>query len=355
MDNHITYKQAVEMLDSQKEEYRILDLGEKWRAIVTRYGGRLLGPFKNEDGESVLWINEAMKNETAFKAFIENNEAQLGGERFWINPELRFYCEAPEKFDETYTTQQEIDPGHYTLEIEDGNVYLSQHTCLKDLNDGTEKKFYIKRRYTRAENPLEYIKALKELDVDYCGYIQDIELKDETPGGSVELEPWVLTQVNPDGKFVTPFFGDFEFVDYYTPVEEMQKVCAGYVELDVTGNRKYKVAYRAVQTFGRMAFVKRWEAGWHLMVRNYYNDPSVSYCSEPWGDLGNRGCSVYYYNDDLSNGGFAEFENGGLTLGKKANRADSYNTTSLWFFFGGQKEIKTVMKYLLGIDYQFDD
>lgn len=355
MNNHITFMQAAAMLNSQNEAYEVLDLGRNWRAIITRYGGRLLGPFKAEEGESVLWINEAMKDQKSFKAFIENNQAQLGGERFWVNPELRFYCEAPEKFDETYTTQSEIDPGHYTLKREDEHIYLSQHTCLKDLNDETEKKFYIKRRYARANNPLEYISTLKKLNVDYCGYVQDIELKDETPGGIPELEPWVLTQVNPDGKFVTPFFGEFEFVDYYTPVEEMQRVCNGYAELDVTGDRKYKVAYRSAQTFGRMAFVKRWGDGWHLMVRNYYNDPSVPYCSEPWGNLGNRGCSVYYYNDDLSNGGFAEFENGGLTLGKNADRYISYNTTSLWFFFGGQDEIRTIMKYLLGIDYQFSD
>lgn len=353
MNNHITFKQAAAMLDSQNEAYEVLDLGRNWRAIITRYGGRLLGPFKEEEGESVLWINKAMKDEASFKEFVDNRRAQLGGERFWVNPELRFYCEAPEKFDETYTVQEEIDPGHYILEREKDNIYLSQHTCLKDLNDGTEKSFYIKRRYSGARNPLDFIGAQKELDIDYCGYVQDIELRDESPDGKAELEPWVLTQVNPDGKFVTPFFGDFEFVDYYIPVDEMQKVCDGYVELDVTGDRKYKVAYRAAQTFGRMAFVKRWGDGWHLMVRNYYNDPSVPYCSEPWGDLGNRGCSVYYYNDDLSNGGFGEFENGGLTLGRDADRKISYNTTSLWFFFGGQEEIRTVMKYLLGIDYQF--
>ncbi|WP_050639114.1 MULTISPECIES: hypothetical protein [Clostridia] len=353
MNNHITYKQAAAMLNSQKQDYHVLNLGGGWRSIITRYGGRLLGPFKEEDGESILWITPAMKDELSFKKFIESRQAQLGGERFWVNPELHFYCESPETFDDTYTVQPEIDPGHYILEKQGDNVILSQQTCLRDLNDGTEKHFFIKRRYSSARNPLEYIKAIKSLEVDFCGFVQDIELRNETPDGKTYLEPWVLTQVNPEGRFVTPFFGDFEFVDYYTPVEEMQRVCKGYAELDVTGNRKYKVAYRSAQTFGRMAFVKRWGNGWHLMVRNYYNDPSTPYCSEPWGDLGNRGCSVYYYNDDLSNGGFAEFESGGLTLGGDANRQISHNTTSLWFFFGGKEEIEKIMRYLLGINYNF--
>ena len=54
-------------------------------------------------------------------------------------------------------------------------------------NDETEKKFYIKRRYARAKNPLGSISTLKERNVDYCGYVQDIELKDENTDEAVCL------------------------------------------------------------------------------------------------------------------------------------------------------------------------
>lgn len=353
MNNHITFLQVCRMLDAQKMAYEVLALGNDWKAIITQYSGRLLGPFKGENGESVLWVNAALNDEAAFRDFVRERRLHLGGERLWVNPELKFYCQAPELFDATYTVQPEIDPGDYALERQGDNVFLRQETTLKDLNEDGEKRFSISRRYFAAPDPLASVRSLRDIQVDYCGFVQDIELRDKSPEAKLYLEPWVLTQVNPEGKFVTPYFGDFEFVDYYTPVKEMQRVCDGYVELDVTGARKYKVAYRAAQTFGRMAFIKRWGDGWHLMVRNYYNDPSIPYCSEPWGELGNRGCSVYYYNDDLSNGGFAEFENSGLTMGLDANRSVSTNTTSLWFFFGGQEEIGRIMRCLLGIDYKF--
>ncbi len=353
MNNHITFNQTIKMLQSQNIPFEILQLNEKWKAILTQYGGRLLGPFEGDDAESVLWTNEAMKSEESFREFVEKRTWGLGGERFWVNPELRFFCDAPELFDETYTVQEALDPGHYALEKKADGVHLSMDVSLKDLNNGNEKRFSVHRRYATAANPLKYIKSCADLKVDYCGYVQDIDLKDGMPETKMYLEPWTVTQVNPDGKFVTPFFGEFDFVDYYTPVEEMQKVCDGYAELTVTGDRKYKVCYRSAQTFGRMAFVKPWGDDWHLMVRNYYNDPSIPYCSEPWGDLGNRGCSTYYYNDDLSNGGFAEFEQGGATIGLDSERSESHNTSSLWFFFGSQQDIGKIMKTLLGINYKF--
>lgn len=342
------------MLTGMGMRYEVMQLSNGWKTIVTEYSGRLLGPFRDDNAESVLWVNEAMKDAASFRSFVENKQLHLGGERFWVNPELRFYCKAPELFDATYTVQEQVDPGHYHLERKGEAVTLDMSLCLNDLSNGREKKMYVNRRYTPAANPLEYIPALKDVKADYCGFVQDVTLRDDQPDYPLEIEPWILTQVNPEGgRFVTPLFGEPDFVDYYTPVEDMQSFHEGYAEVKVTGDRKYKVAYRSAQTFGRMAFVKPMDGQWHLMIRNYYNDPSVPYCSEPWGELGNRGCSTYYYNDDLSNGGFAEFENGGITVGGKTGRSISFNTTSLWFFFGSQEEIGRIMKTLLGIDYKF--
>ena len=352
MDNQITFAQALRMLDSQNMQYSILELGSGWRAIVTQYGGRLLGPFASDDGQSVLWTTPAMKNEKDFADFVASRNWNLGGERFWVNPELRFFCEAPELFDETYTVQKELDPGNYVLKVGNCSVELTQGVQLRDLNNGALKGFHIRRRYAPAINPLQYVKSLKDLKVDYCGYVQDVELRDDTPEIPMYLEPWTVAQVNPRGKFIVPFFGDFDFVDYYEPVGEMQRVKNGYVELDVTGDRKYKVCYRSAQTFGRMAYLKPWGNIWHLMVRNYYNDPSIPYCSEPWGNLGDRGCSNYFYNDHGPTGGFAEFEHGGATIGLDANRDHSSSTSSLWFFFGDFECMRKIMKSLMGIDYQ---
>ena len=58
------------MLDAQKLAYEVLALGNDWKAIITQYSGRLLGPFKGENGESVLWVNAALSDEAAFRDFV---------------------------------------------------------------------------------------------------------------------------------------------------------------------------------------------------------------------------------------------------------------------------------------------
>ncbi len=353
MDNHVTLRTAKERLDSQNMRYAELALGGGFTALITQYGGRLLGPFLGDAGESLLWMCKEFGDAAAFQNFVRARSWNLGGERLWVNPELKFFCQSPETFDKTYTVQPALDPGSYELTWREGSVELSQNCALKVLGTGEEKTLLIERRYAPAANPLESLASLKGIAVDYCGYQQDVLLKDTSPQFPLALEPWILSQINPGGKVVTPFFGEFEFVDYYEPVGDLQRVRDGYAELDITGRDKYKVAYRSAQTFGRMAYAKDMGDRWQLMMRNYYNDPSIPYISEPWGDLGNRGCSVYYYNDHGSVDGFAEFENSGPVVGEKAGRTQSFNTSSVWFFFGGRAEIHRIMEALLGIDYKF--
>lgn len=355
MNHHITRRMAKERLDSLGLQYEELPVGGGWTLLLTQYGGRALGPFKGEDGESFFWLNGAFENGETFQKLIGDRVWNLGGERFWINPELKFFCKTPETFNETYTVQGPLDPGAYSVRAEDGCVRLVQDAQLRELGGDRVKAFHVERRYTPAAFPLAWMDSLKGIAVDYCGYTQEIAFTDASPDVPICLEPWTLCQVNPDGKFVIPFLGAFQFDDYYDPVGELQHVRRGYVELDVTGYRKYKTAYKSAATFGRIAYVSRFAGQWSVMIRNYYNDPSVPYVSEPWNQLGKRGCSAYFYNDDGSNGGFGEFEHGGLTIGPGAGRMMSANTSSLWFFFGGAKQIGDVMRALLGIEYAFPD
>ena len=353
MDNHITLSEAKSRLDLQGISYAQLPLGDGFSALITQYGGRLIGPFSGEQGQSVLWITKEMTDDDAFSTFIKNRSWNLGGERLWINPELKFFCQSPETFDDTYTVQSELDPGNYALMQSNDGVHLEQSCTVKVLGSGEEKSFFIHRRYAPAPNPLAYNAELKDADVGYCGYLQDVYLKDTSPAFPLELEPWILTQINPGGQLVVPYFGDFDSVDYYEPVGARQQVFDGYAQLDVTGCDKFKVAYRAAQTFGRMGYVRHTDEGWQLMIRNYYNDPSAPYLSEPWGELDNRGCSFYCYNDHGLEDGFAEFENSCPPIGEKAGRSECHSTTSVWFFFGSQYDIGRIMKNLLGIDYKF--
>ena len=354
MDNHISFEKTIEMLKLQDMKYHVLELNGQWKAVITQYGGRLLGPFCGDGGESLLWMNGVWKQRTAFRRFVACREWNLGGERFWINPELRFFVKAPERFSETYTVQPALDPGNYRLAQSARGVTLQQEISLADLNTDAIHEISARRSYRPAENPLKYIRSLKDLPVDYCGYIQEIELECND-AGEITIEPWTVTQVNPEGRFVIPYFGDFDCVDYYgNNPEEMQSVHDGYAELNANGALKYKFGYRSAQTFGRMAYLKPHGDGWQLMVRNYYNDPSLPYCAEPFGELGNRGCSMYFYNDRGLKGGFAEFENSGTPIGSDSENGRSVSSSSTWFFFGNQENIGKIITNLMGIHYDFN-
>ena len=353
MNNKITCKDIVNRLEEHHMAYDIVTLENGFQIIVTEYGGRIFGPF-DKDGISVLWVNEVFSDCSKFNDFMEKEEWNLGGDRLWIAPELEFFCTEPSKFDETYTVQRNMDPGYYRIEMMDEGVCLQNEAEVEILGDGNTKMYSCERRISSAKNPLEYVSSIDKDKVKYCGYVQDILLKDKKKNQKMYLEPWILTQINPGGKVIVPYLGTFDFVDYYEPVDETcQKIFDGYAELNITGKRKYKTAYRSANTFGRMGYVNRTPGGdWYLMIRNYYNDPSIPYCSEPWKNLGDKGCSMYFYNDDGSTGGFAEFENSCATIGMDANRDCSYSTTSLWFFMGEKEELEKIIKVLLGVSYK---
>ena len=355
MNNKISYQEAVQRLEETSIPYKVLNLDDNFRVVISSRGGRVFGPFDG-DGESILWMNAAFKSNKRFIHFLENNEVHLGGERMWIGPELEFYCDAPELFDTTYTIQPTMDPGNFIISgVENEGVRVEQDVEMNILRNGSgkSKTCHFSRTFYSAASPLTYIRQLKDINVRYCGFYQDVYLRDTMPEQKMYLEPWLIAQINPGGRVVVPFLGDFEFDNYYEPVDEsVQKVGDGYVELNTNGCRKYKTAYKSANTFGRMGYVNRLDNGqYYLMIRNYYNDPSIPYCSEPWGNLGVRGASMYFYNDDQSNGGFAEFENSCAMTGLDSKRSESYSTTSMWFFFGEKEELEKIMRVLLGVNY----
>ena len=75
MNNHITFSQVCRMLDAQKMAYEVLALGNDWKAIITQYSGRLLGPFKGENGESVLWA-VSYTHLNAYRYFFAGDRAK---------------------------------------------------------------------------------------------------------------------------------------------------------------------------------------------------------------------------------------------------------------------------------------
>ncbi|MBN1836135.1 MAG: hypothetical protein JW820_09820, partial [Spirochaetales bacterium] len=77
--------------------------------VVSAYGGRIFGPFVG--AESLGWLSPLFGDPEGFRAAVAAGAWNLGGERLWLAPELRYCVRDRKRFLESYTVQPAMDPG----------------------------------------------------------------------------------------------------------------------------------------------------------------------------------------------------------------------------------------------------
>jgi hypothetical protein len=185
----------------------------------------------------------------------------------------------------------------------------------------------------------------------FAGYEQVVTLS-EAKRDDIVSEAWSLIQLNPGGVLVIPASPRVEYTDYYEPVDEsLQTIFADHVRLRITGDRQYKVGYKAAQVFGRLAYYNHLDDGRaYLIVRSFFNNPSAPYAEEPDHTPGCRGHSIHVYNDDGNAGGFGELECNAPTIGGETGRSSSTDELVLWLYVGAPEKVKEICLHLLGIE-----
>ena len=332
--------------------YGLLDLSDGYRLVVVGRGGHALGPF-DAMGRSVLWLNPAAwESEQAYSRFVEDGQWNVGGERLWLAPEIRFTVRDRSDFWGTYVLPPGMDPGNYQLEVAGQTISLFSEAALSRFNPvGREVRLHINRRYRPVANPLRHLKAFVELDdgVAYTGYSHDVSIDIQSPAGEAAIEAWTLAQVVPDGILIVPATPGVEFEDYYEPIDDQHmQITSGATLLAVTGRRRYKIGFRSPHLTGRVGFFKRCPGGLaELIVRNFFNDPSSEYVEEPADRIGCRGLSIHVYNDGGEFGGFGELECNGRTIGGKTGASGS-DEFAFWYFRGAEVKVRRVSEALLG-------
>lgn len=347
----IYLRDVVARLEENRIDYEILSLEGNAQIVVTQYGGRVLGPF-SEDGSSFSWLSSVFRDSRAFRDFIDARAWNLGGDRFWVAPEHPLFVKDRSAFNETYAAPAALDPGNYRLSRQGDGVRLEQtvHTALyQSVLDAVD--FGIDWQITPARNPLVWLPENARPNVRFCGYEHAFTLEGLSGMDELNLEPWNLLQTHPGGKIIIPFTGAFSFVDYYEPVADNLIVHDRFVELTADGHTRYKTAFYALNTLGRAVYINRNEQGGYLIYKQYYNDVSNPYCCDPADRPGQSGCSLYVYNDNGSNGAYAEFENSGLTIGKGTERVRTTTSVSHLFFAGDKPELEKLLWTLLGVRY----
>ncbi len=332
--------------------HQILPLQNGVNAVITARGGRVLGPFL-PSGESVTWLAECWNSPDAFRDFLAGGAWNQGGDRVWLAPEIQFAVKDRKRFWETLQTPREMDPGEYGLATTSGGISLERSFDLAVYYpESARKRLSLRRVVAPAPDPLRELPDGKTLlnNVRYAGYNQEITLCD-LDGNSVMVESWNLSQVKPGGElFIKVHNGEaVRPVDYYEPVDAAHMDVAGdMIRMKITGDRCYKVGFKAAIVTGRMAYLRRRQGGSLLYVRHFFSNPSAFYNEEPPLSPGVKGCSVHVYNDSGTSGGFGELENNGQAVGGSTGRSVSIDSFVTWIFDGADAAIDLVFESLMG-------
>lgn len=355
MNNHITYRQVVDRLAENGIPYGVLALQDGISVVIAQRGGRVFGPFLSETGESIYWTHESFSDAGAFRATIASGAWNVGGERIWIAPEIQYHVRDRTDFWNSLQFPAQVDPGTYRLEAAAADRWrLSQNITLSAYNLASGvKELRLENLIRPVANPLRNVPNAAALmdGVRYAGYQQVVTLT-ESRSDDIESEVWNVIQLNPGGDLVIPATPRVAYSDYFESIDgEHQTVRPTHVRLKITGQRRYKVGYKAAHLFGRLGYLNRTADGQeYLLVRNFFSNPSAVYAEEPAGQPGQRGHSVHVYNDGGMFGGFGELECNGQTIGGASGRASSTDQMVLWLYAGPHAQLAEIAVQLLGVE-----
>lgn len=355
MNNKITFRQVVDCLDKNDLPYAVFALQNDVKVIVSQHGGRVFGPFLSQESESILWLNQAFAHPASFEEFLNSGDWNQGGDRVWIAPEIQYTIRDRNDFWGSYHFPTQMDPGQYVMDQhKPGQWRLSLDLSLQAYNLASgRKKLHLERLINRVEDPLRHLSDYRALTegVIFAGYEQIVSLSEGT-SDDIMSESWSVIQLNPGGLLLIPASPYVEFIDYFEPIDEsLQTFHSDHVRLKITGDRQYKVGYKAAHVFGRLAYFYHLDDGRaYLIVRNFFNNPSVPYVEEPPHIPGCRGHSIHVYNDGGDFGGFGELECNGQTIGGVTGRSTSLDQMVLWLYVGAPDRLKKLLPHLLGIE-----
>lgn len=355
MNHKVSFQQVITSLEKNNQPYTTLTLQNEVSLIIPQRGARILGPFLSSNSESIFWLNRAFAHPDSFNQFLNSGDWNLGGERVWIAPEIQYLVRDRSDFWGTIRVPEPMDPGNYILDQLDPNQRrLVQSLTLPAYNLASgEKELQLERLIRPAADPLRYLSNYQTL-VDgliFAGYEHIISLS-ETRLDDKMSESWTLIQLNPGGRLLIPASPHVEYSDYYEPINStFQSIHPNHISLRITGDRQYKVGYKAAHVFGRLGYFNQFNADRaYLIVRNFFNNPSAPYLEEraSWPDQ--RGHSIHIYNDDGALGGFGELECNGQAIGGGTGRSSATDQFVLWLYVGAADKVRNLIPHLLGIE-----
>ncbi len=232
-----------------------LNFNAESSAIVSEYGGRLLGLFPKNDVFSLLWINPDIKN------LIKSRQSDIGGDRFWISPEREFFYEKPQTW-EGWFCPHGLDPAYYeTLAMSSNSCTLSSPITVESQ---IKKEIYngeITRQISLIKDPIS-------TGLSYCG----VEFVDDCVffQPNLQVNGWSLACVisggssNP-GTALIPTKSNPKPLSYFRTIpQDRLRVGDNYVAFKIDVDDIYKLAIRPED----IDFSRKAKIGYALKIPN---------------------------------------------------------------------------------------
>lgn len=346
-------QKILDVFDECGVDWELLDLDDGWQIVVTKHGGHVFGPFSDRFPEGIFWTPESLEHAETFKKLVDGRIWNIGGDRVWVSPEIQFNIKDRSRFRETLDTPKTIDPGEFSMSRDGDVVTLRQTLDLESFNTVTgTMHLEFARSILKAANPLRKLRCCQELmdGVSYCGFEQILDLEGHSEQ-DIFAESWDLLQIRPKGTLYMPMYTVERGTDHYEPAGAHEFCVDSGVCLRITGDSRYKIAYKSACLTGRFGYLADSDTDEsYLIVINYPNNPSCMYAEEPPLEAGERGYSIHIYNDDGKSGGFAEMECNMQTIGKPTGIYHAIDRLTKWIFVGNRRKLGEISKCLLGAD-----
>ncbi len=352
MSNIPDFAQLCRTLEAAHIPFGVLDLQGGAQIVICQRGGRLFGPFIG--GRSIGWIEPTLAQPESFAALLESGQWNIGGDRFWIAPEVQFNMTDRFRNEETFDLPPQMDPGSFILtQVDRQRWMLAQSLTMQAYNLGTRSvSLDLESTIQPADDPLRAVQAYHTLShsVQFTGYSQTVTLR-QMAGAHLMAESWNVFQVPLGGVAIIPAAPPLEAVPYFgDPVSDALHVRGGAIRVTVTGSHQYKVGYKAAHVTGKLAYFQNLdERRSALFIRHFPNNPSSVYADEPPATPGRYGQSVHFYNGGGMFDGYGELECNGQTIGGSTGRSTSTDTFTTWVYTGSASALEEVALHLLGV------
>lgn len=341
---NITFSDLTSLLDKNSYNYSVLPLSKQSSIIILENGGRILGPFSSSTSNSILWMNKWWDN---FASSPPN--WNIGGERLWIAPELRYCIKNRKDIKSSYFLPKDMDPANYQLSTTSDAVILKTRMHLRPSDHPTEiQTLSVRRDIKSLSNPLRTLSDSEDLmkNTVFSGYSHVVNLIAEN-NNPLPSEPWSIMQVRQGGKSIIPVYSNPKVGWYYTPKQKnIIHFFPYHIITEHPSNSLYKIGINACSCTGRVGYYFE-DHQTTLIIRNFMVSPSNMYQEEPFDSPGDKGYAFHLYNSESITEQFSEIECHGISVGDKPLDKESTSIFESYFFQGKKEQIRQIAHILL--------